>query len=269
MSIDINTIMLAIASTSFYMLVVVLAVVRWNHSGSGVTAGVGATLSPLWIALALHGFLLYHLVLQADGINLSFAVSQTLFTWCITLLSAIIALRTRLLFIVVIMCVLCGLSIIAALCIPIHTSEYEPLSLFLAVHILLSILSYSLLSIAAIIAVLLGIQDYQLHHHRPGRVLKLLPPLQTMESLMFRLIETGFVMLSFALVSGFMFADDLFTHKIVFSCIAWLVFLILLLGRHFAGWRGQKAIRWTLAGVASLMLAFFGTKLVLEFILAH
>jgi ABC-type uncharacterized transport system permease subunit len=198
---------------------------------------------------------------------LSFAASLILTTWCTTLISTLLTLRTRLLFLTVIMSVLSSLSIVTALAIPAHVSSGEPLSFGLALHILLSILSYSLLSIAAILAILLGMQDYQLHHHQQGLLLKLMPALQSTEDLMFRLIEAGFLLLSFAVVSGFLHTDDLFNHKIVFSVIAWLVFLILLLGRHARGWRGQKAIRWTLTGIGSLMLAFFGTKLVFEFIL--
>ncbi|MBN1378481.1 MAG: cytochrome c biogenesis protein CcsA [Gammaproteobacteria bacterium] len=268
MELNISTIMLAITAISFYTLVIILATLRWKLANAGRVSGLGTTLSPLWIALILHALLLHNLISVGTEISLGFASSLTLFTWCITLVSAVVALRARLLFLIVITCVFSCLSIVAALVLPVNTGVIEPLSFSLAVHIILSILSYSLLSIAALISILLGFQDYQLHHHQQGQILKLLPPLQSMESLMFRLIETGFVLLSFTVISGFLFADDWFNHKIVFSIIAWLVFLILLLGRHFAGWRGRKAIRWTLAGIVSLMLAFFGTKLVFEFILS-
>ena len=222
----------------------------------------------MWIALVLHALLIQQLITVNDSINLGFASSLTLFTWCITLISIFVTFRTGLIFLTTIMSVLSSLSIVAALLLPAHTSISEPLSLGLAIHIILSMLAYSLLSVSALISILLGIQDYQLRRHQQGLLLKLLPPLQTMERLMFRFIEFGFLLLSFAVASGFVYADDLFNHKIVFSVIAWLVFLILLLGRHFAGWRGQKAIRWALAGITSLMLAFFGTKLIFEFILS-
>jgi ABC-type uncharacterized transport system permease subunit len=268
MTLNISAIMLAITAVSFYALAVILATLRWKIGSSGGEPTIGTTLSPLWIALALHALLLQRQISIDNGITLSFALSLTLFTWCITLISTLISLHTRLLFLAIIMSALSSLSIIAALVIPAHAGISEPLSIFLALHILLSMLSYSLLSIAAVIAILLGMQDYQLHHHRQGPVLKLLPPLQALESLMFRLIETGFGLLTLSVISGFLFAEDWFNHKIVFSVIAWLVFLILLLGRHFSGWRGQTAIRWTLAGIGCLMLAFFGTKLVFEFILS-
>ena len=101
---------------------------------------------------------------------------------------------------------------------------------------------------------------------------RMMPPLTTMESLLFDAIIIGFVCLSVSLVSGMVFLEDMFAqhlaHKTVLSIIAWLVFAILLTGRWMVGWRGRTAIRWTLGGFISLMLAYFGSKFVLELILA-
>ena len=84
---------------------------------------------------------------------------------------------------------------------------------------------------------------------------------------MFRVIGAGFILLSLALVSGFIVVDNWYTHKIIFSIIAWLIFATLLIGRWKAGWRGRKAIRFILSGISFLILAFFGSKLALELIL--
>lgn len=142
----------------------------------------------------------------------------------------------------------------------------------LGIHVLLSILSYSLMSIAALQALLLAWQNRQLHLHHPGGRLKTLPPLQTMEQLLFRLLLAGFVLLSAGLASGFLYVDDFFAqhlaHKTTFSLIAWLVYAVLLWGHFRIGWRGKVAIYWTLSGFAALMLAFWGTKFVLEILLS-
>jgi len=91
-----------------------------------------------------------------------------------------------------------------------------------------------------------------------------------MEKLLFDFILAGFIGLTLALLSGFIFLEDLFSqhlvHKTALSIIAWLVFATLLIGRFTIGWRGRTAIRWTLSGFISLMLAYFGSKFVLEFI---
>ncbi|KTC32266.1 cytochrome C assembly protein [Pseudomonas sp. ABAC21] len=99
----------------------------------------------------------------------------------------------------------------------------------------------------------------------------LFPPLQTMESLLFGFLWAGWTLLSLSLISGWLFVENLFAqhlvHKTLLACLAWVVFSVLLWGRNRLGWRGHKAIRWTLAGFCLLMLAYFGSKLVREYIL--
>ena len=103
-------------------------------------------------------------------------------------------------------------------------------------------LAYSLLTLAAVQAILLAIQDHHLRSRHPGGFVRGLPPLQTMESLLFEMIAAGFVLLTLALVSGFAFLENMFAqhlvHKTVLSTLAWLVFGGLLLGRFRYGWRG-------------------------------
>ncbi len=138
-------------------------------------------------------------------------------------------------------------------------------------HIFSSIIAFSLLNIAALQAIFLSIQEQQLRKHPPRKIILTLPPLQTMESLLFQLISTGVIFLTVSLFSGFIFIDDLFAqhlaHKTVLSILAWLIFSALLYGRSRYGWRGQTAIQWTLIGFTSLLLAYFGSKLALELIL--
>ncbi|AIR87918.1 cytochrome C assembly family protein [Pseudomonas cremoricolorata] len=138
-------------------------------------------------------------------------------------------------------------------------------------HILLSILAYGLFTIAVFQSLLLLLQDYQLKHKHPSGLIRNFPPLQTMESLLFGFLWAGWALLSASLVSGWLFLDNLFAqhlvHKTSLACLAWVVFGVLLWGRTRLGWRGHKAIRWTLAGFCLLMLAYFGSKLVREFIL--
>jgi len=119
--------------------------------------------------------------------------------------------------------------------------------------------------------VLLAIQDYHLRNRHPGGFIRSLPPLQTMEALLFEMILAGFILLTMALLTGFTFLEDMFAqhlaHKTILSIIAWLVFGTLLWGRFRSGWRGQKALIWTLAGFLVLMLAYFGSKFVVEMVL--
>jgi ABC-type uncharacterized transport system permease subunit len=138
-------------------------------------------------------------------------------------------------------------------------------------HVTVALLAFSVLSIAAVLAILLAIQERALRHREFGSWLRALPPLTLTEALLFRLIGAGFVLLTLTLLSGILFVDDLFgqhlIHKTVLSIVAWLVFGVLLFGRKQYGWRGRRAVNLTLIGMAILLLAFFGSKFVLEVIL--
>lgn len=139
------------------------------------------------------------------------------------------------------------------------------------IHILLSILAYSILTITALQALLMGWQNHQLKSRQLKGWVRLLPPLQTMETLMFELLWTGVSLLSVAIVVGFFYIENIFeqqlTHKTVLSLFALCVFAGLLWGRHNLGWRGYLAIKWVLTGFSFLLLAYFGSKLALEIIL--
>jgi ABC-type uncharacterized transport system permease subunit len=139
------------------------------------------------------------------------------------------------------------------------------------VHILSALLAYSMFMIAAIQAVLLAYQHKSLHNRKPNILLRTLPSLQDMDKLLFRFISVGLALLSLALLTGFIYLEDLFgqhiAHKTILSIIAWLVFSALIVGRWRYGWRGITATRWTLSGFTLLMLAFFGTKFVQEYLL--
>jgi ABC-type uncharacterized transport system permease subunit len=134
-----------------------------------------------------------------------------------------------------------------------------------------ALLAFSVLSIAAVLAILLAVQERALRHRQFGNWLRALPPLTLTETLLFRLIAAGFVLLSLTLLTGILFVDDLLgqhlAHKTVLSIIAWLVFGVLLYGRWRHGWRGRRAVNLTLIGMGVLLLAFFGSKFVLEVIL--
>jgi ABC-type uncharacterized transport system permease subunit len=140
-------------------------------------------------------------------------------------------------------------------------------------HILSSVLAFGVLSIAGVYALFSAIIDYFLRRHHLNPLVRSLPPLETLERLLFQLTALGFVLLTVSLLSGLAFVDDLFAqhlvHKTILSIMAWLIFGLLLWGRWRYGWRGHNAVRLTLAGIFLLLLAYFGSKLVLETILGR
>ena len=139
------------------------------------------------------------------------------------------------------------------------------------IHAAISILTYAVLSLAALQALLLAWQEHRIRTKRPGGAVRSLASLDTQERWLFRLVGIGFFLLSLSLASGFMFVQDMMAqhlaHKTVLSCTAWVIFGALLWGRWRYGWRGQTAVRWCLGGFVVLVLAYFGSRLILEVLL--
>jgi ABC-type uncharacterized transport system permease subunit len=136
-------------------------------------------------------------------------------------------------------------------------------------------LAYSLFTIGSLHVLLMALLERRLHDGVLSQTLRRLPPLLAMETLLFRIIWAGFILLTLTLASGVVFSEELFgraaklSHKTVFGVLSWLIFAALLAGRHIYGWRGRVAVRWTLAGFLTLVLAYIGSKFVLEVILGR
>lgn len=242
---------------------------------SGMVASQGARLGLIALGLGaviLHGGLVYHTIFTEAGLNLGFYSAASLIMSLVALLMLLAAITQPIENLGIVVLPLAAISLLLDQFLSSQHILVSNMAQKIEIHIILSLLAYSLLSIAAVQAVLLAVQDYQLRHKHPGGFMRALPPMQVMESLLFQIIGVGFFLLSLALLSGIIYLEDIFAqhlvHKTVLSIIAWLVFAILLFGRRQAGWRGRTAIRWTLAGFVTLLLAYFGSKLVLEIILA-
>jgi ABC-type uncharacterized transport system permease subunit len=228
----------------------------------------------LWgsLAVSLHALVLYQNLITPTGFNLGFFNAASLIAWVMALLLLFTLLHDPVENLVTVLFPIAAITI--GLEIHFYTERILPTDepIGVKIHIFFSVLAYSLLTISALQAILLAIQDYQLHHRHPGWVFQMLfPPLQIMEKLLFQLIAVGFGLLSISLITGLFFLEDIFAqhlvHKTVLSVIAWWVFATLLWGHWRFGWRGKTAIRWSLSGFFVLMLAYFGSKLVLELIL--
>jgi ABC-type uncharacterized transport system permease subunit len=224
-----------------------------------------------WLAVILHSLYIGLSFDTFGGFNFSFFSTASLVAMVVTLVLLISALNKPVEKLGVVLFPITAIMLILDISFPALNHQVHEYTWAMSTHILSSIIAFSLLNIAALQAILLAIQDKQLKGHYPKRFVLSIPPLQTMESLLFQMIGTGLIFLSIALVSGFLFIEDLFAqhlvHKTVLSIVAWIIFSCLLIGREKYGWRGQTAIKWTLSGFLSLLLAYFGSKLVLEIIL--
>ncbi|MDD2760118.1 MAG: cytochrome c biogenesis protein CcsA [Methylomonas sp.] len=224
-----------------------------------------------WLGSILHGTYLLLTLQQYGNFNFSFFDTASLVALFIVLLLLVAALDKPVEKLGLAIFPLAGVLVILDMVFPEKPRHLSTYNWQISIHILSSIVAFSLLNIAAIQALLLALQDQQLRSHHPKRLILALPPLQAMETLLFQMIGTGLLFLTASLLSGFIFIEDLFAqhlaHKTVLSIIAWMIFSSLLAGRIAYGWRGKTAIQWTLIGFVLLLLAYFGSKLVLELIL--
>lgn len=269
---------LGIIATLLYLGTSVLLAVRFQHHIKGDTLprwNFPAIASVWAVAIALHAWILYVHVFTPHGLNMAFFNALSMSAWLIAMLLLLVSLRHPLEMLGTITLPLVSLSLSFSLVFV--SSEMEPRATLMEpgirLHIMLSLLAYSVLGLAAIQALFVAIQNRNLHRHRTGGFIRALPPLAMMESVLFQMIATGFVLLSGGLITGLIFFDNLFAqhlvHKTVLGLTAWVIFAVLLFGRLRFGWRGRIAVRWTLGGFAALMLAYFGSKLVLELILGR
>src|SRR5690606_12600906 len=223
------------------------------------------------VALLCHAGGLYTQMLTGNGLSFGFFHVSSLIAWLVLAVTLVFSLRAPVTSLLIALFPLALITDLLAWLFPGHGAALIPGNSKLMIHVLLSILAYGILTIAAFQASLLAVQDNQLKNRNPVRFNRTFPPLQTMEALLFQFVLCGEVLLTLSLLSGFVFLDNMFAqnvaHKTLLSCLAWVVFGVLLWGRHFRGWRGSFAIRWTLGGFLLLMLAYFGSKLVSEFIL--
>jgi len=224
------------------------------------------------LALFLHGHVLYQGIFGPGGLNLGIFNAFSLVCWLIILMLILTALRKPIENLGIALFPLAAFAIILEISLPSNRIINSTGTWQLQAHIMFSFVAYSLFTIAMVQAIVLYIQDKHLRNHQPGGFIRSLPPLQSMEYLLFQIIAVGYALLSIGLITGGLFLENIFTkhltHKTILSIIAWGIFSILLWGRFRYGWRGRKAIRWTLGGFISLMLAYFGSKLVLELVLA-
>lgn len=228
------------------------------------------TLIVLSTALLLHGGSLVLSVQAAQG-RLGLSQALSLLTWQSALLLALLTQVAALRPLRTAIYPLAAAGMLLAALWPTPTGGPAPHDWRIALHAALSIFAAGLLTLAAAQALALDLLDRLLHKpEQLARVLRM-PPMQASEDWLFQLIGAGFFVLSLALLSGIIFLDDLFAqhlvHKTVLSITAWLIFAALLLGRRRWGWRGKRAVRIALSGYGVLLLAYFGSKLVLELIL--
>lgn len=258
---------------------------RWRAARSAQTGGLAAwERAALLVPLALHGWLLAHHTFLAPELRFGFAQALSVTLWLGVAIYWVESLFLRLDGFEPLVLPLAALASPLPAAFPgIATPPYAA-SLEFKLHLLLAMCAYSLFTIAILHAMLMGLLERRLHRASErgresggpfGGPLSRLPPLLTLERLLFRLIGAAFVFLTLTLATGIAFSETLFgralrlDHKTLFALLSWTTFAALLVGRHAYGWRGRVALRWTLSGFVMLLLAYVGSRFVLEVVLGR
>jgi len=254
-------------------------------------------------AIVAHGAALHLAIFPGNEMRFGFGVAVSLMVWLAVCFYWVETLYTRLDGLHAAVMPAGAIGSLVPLLFPGDHVLANATSPAFRAHFVVAMLAYSLFTLAALHAMLMAVAGRQLHNARFSRLLSGLPPLLTMEALLFRLISIAFVLLTLTLASGVLFSESLFgqafrvdhktifafvswflfggvlfseslfgqafrvDHKTIFAFVSWFLFGGLLLGRHLRGWRGRLALRWTLAGFVALMLAYVGSRFVIEVVL--
>jgi ABC-type uncharacterized transport system permease subunit len=227
----------------------------------------------LLVPLALHGWLLYRGVFAAPELRFGFAQALSVMMWLGVLIYWIESLFYSLEGMQPLVLPLAAVAApLPALFPGLAAAGANAQALEFRLHLALAMIAYGLFVIALLHAALMAVAERQLHG-RGSLAIANLPPLLTLEKLLFRVIGAALVFLTLTLITGFVFAETLFgramrfDHKSLFAILSWGTFGLLLAGRWLYGWRGRTALRWTLAGFLMLLLAYVGSRFVLEVLL--
>ena len=249
---------------------------HWSASTPAMTPARGiAERAAVLATLTVHGAVLFGAMFAGNTLRIGVGDAISAILWLTVLIYWLGSLFYRL---EGLQALILPVAAVAAL-LPALLPAAKPLPntelLAFKLHLLMSMAAYSLFTIASLHVLLMAMLERRLHLGSLPAGLRRLPPLLTMETLLFRIIWAGFIMLTLTLVSGVFFSEEVFgkaarlNHKTIFGFVSWAVFAALLLGRHFRGWRGRVAVLWTLAGFLLLVLAYLGSKFVLEVLLGR
>jgi len=257
-----------------------LSGMAWRASRPAMATGASARPEPrleivlVPVALVLHATLLYRRVVDPEGLDLGVANAISMLAWLTVLIYWVAGLAYQgLAGILGLMSPVALVAVLLQLVIPTrHIVTYGGDPLF-ALHFVIAMLAYSLFIVATVHAIVMLAEEKWLHRGVLPPFLNRLPPLLEMEALLFRILLSAFVLLTLTLLSGALFSERLFhkpftiSDKTVFAIVSWFIFGGLLVGHYVRGWRGRKAVNWTIAGSTALLIAYVGSKVVLELVL--
>ncbi len=222
------------------------------------------------LALMAHGYVA--LTLSEDsGWNLGFYRVSSLIFLVMSVTSLAILMIRPLHMLLIVMFPFAALSVLISTFAPATGQPLIGLDQGVLIHVSASLIAYAIIALASLQAIIVSVQSKRLRAHQFRGLIKLLPPLERMESMLWELTVAGVAILTLAIISGLLYVDDLFAqhliHKTVLTAVSWLVFVAMLIAHWIRGLRINTAVILILTAFTLLTLGFFGSKLVLELLL--
>jgi ABC-type uncharacterized transport system permease subunit len=257
--------LLALAAYSISLALIVPGLLQKNSGWRRM-----AILSAV-IALVCHAVALEARILPGDGggQNLSLLNVSSLVSLMICTVMTIVASRNRGWLLLPIVYAFALINLAFASFMPNEYITHLETTPGMLIHIGMSLFSYATLIVAALYALQLAWIDYQLKNKKLAFSNEM-PPLMSIERKMFHITQIGVVLLTLTLCTGLFYMHALFSmeniDKAVLSIVAWFVYIVLLWGHYHEGWRGRRVVWFNVAGAGILTLAYFGSRIVQQFI---
>ena len=229
----------------------------------------------IWVAILLHGWIIYRNTSINGELLLSLGTGISIAGWISALFYILYAIVRPVWSLGLFILPIAGLGLLTGLLVNGEQVALAQLSSNAILHIVVAIPAYGCFCLAFAQACLLLIQESRLKSPATQRFLPPLPAMESMERLLFFFTTLGFAFMSLNLIIGMIVNQTTrgqvieFNHHVLLSIMAWFGFGCLLLGRKFAGWRGQTAAKWIISAFIVLFLAYFGTRFVNQVIFGN
>lgn len=236
-------------------------------------ASGGVSPALLGFAIAVHGGALYLEMFGGGTVRFSFALTVSVILWLAVVLHGFESLAYKQRGLLGLILPVASAGVLLPLIFPVEHPLVHIDAWLFRLHFILAMLAYGVFLLATLQACLLWIAERDLHHPAKLSTEKRFPPLLRMENLLFRMLGIAFLLLTASLATGLLVSEQFYgqwiraDHKTVFAILSWLIFGALLIGRRVRGWRGAKATAWTISGFVMLLLAYVGSRFVLEVLL--
>jgi ABC-type uncharacterized transport system permease subunit len=263
---------LSLVPLALYLLAAWLLVRDVRRGPAAAGRRYGAPFAAGVAGFLAHSYVLFEAVRTGEAIRLAITDSASLVGWVVAGTTLVAMSSLPLAALPAVLLALAGILAIGTGVFTgfreIHLPQWE-----VTAHITLAALAAGWLSMAAVLVLVLTWQNNRLRARQPLGLMSVMPPIETVERLLFASLSAGFAVLTLALVTGFFFVYDAveqhLVHKMALAIVAWVIFAVLLWGRYRFGWRGRQALRFTIGGFVALALAYFGSKFVLEVMLGE